>query len=150
MGLMIYITLIGAFNVMVIPDFEWGIKLNFTINRFKGNKSPIYKLEANYLGDAYTVAKYEFKWHKDFPMWTVFIIPFITLFKMYGYVRNPSQYGRYTGKDIKNGYPDESLSYIWEHGNKIDIKDEAEKANRTNSFKSLLDKHNKEFNENYK
>ena len=104
----------------------------------------------NNKGDSYTVVKYELKWHKDYPFWAFMTIPFVSLFKDYGYVRNINRYGRYTKKDIREGRLDESLSYIWEHGNELDIETKTQISKNRNSFKSLLDKYNKEFNENYK
>jgi len=64
---------------LIFPPIKW-----FTPKRFKGKKTPIYKL-VNYGDDYNAIQKWELGWDRDCELWYAAFIPGYSLFKFIGY-----------------------------------------------------------------
>jgi hypothetical protein len=160
--LLAIITILGLsilFNALVMLTFDWGIHLTFLERRFKGNLSPIYKLESDYNIDSitnysedknYHITRYDLTYYKDTESITFFLIPLGGFFKTYGYQRIKPKYGNYTELKINEGYLTGNLKDIWTNNHESYLNDEKVKLSKKNKTNNLVEGYNKEFNENFK
>ena len=153
-GVMLFIVLVFATSIMngIILSFNFRIKLPIP-ERFKGKMTPIYHLStfSSKLDDEiipmYFVTKYELEYAdvNDISI-KVMLIPFYTLFQSIQYVKK-EQFG--LGVLTESQVSEINVEDEWNKCyDEMIFNEKIEKAKKQ-EFKDLLNKANRNFNDNY-